>query len=77
MQSWAIQQKNGRLYMGTACTKRLAVAQHVFAYDKELCDRGMPFHQSQPLDERQKAVWQMCKRRGDKAVKVTISTINE
>jgi hypothetical protein len=71
MKAWAIASSR-MLYYGTYPTKRMAIANHVFAFDKKLFEAG-PALWDQPLNDRQKAVWKERQKCGDEAVKVTIN----
>lgn len=79
--AWAIQFPTNRgfsLYTGTAPTRRDAIAQHVWAYDRVLYDAGWPHvstNGNAPLSDRQKAEWEKCRARGDRAVRVKIETV--
>lgn len=70
MKAWAIIGSHG-LYYGTASTRKEAIAQHVYAFNTELYQRGFPDY-TPALSTLQKTVWKQCRKRGDEAVKVTV-----
>lgn len=72
--AWAIASPYG-LYQGSAFTKRLAIAQHVWAYNETLYNRGFPHTQSSALDAIQKQEWERLKKQGDRAVKIEMKII--
>ncbi len=72
--AWAIAGPYG-LYQGSAFTKRLAIAQHVWAWNETLYNRGFPHSQNGALDTIQKQQWKQCKKQGDRAVKIEIKII--
>jgi hypothetical protein len=68
---WAIRYPGG-LYVGQTLTRLDAIAEHVWSYNKELHDRGIRWARG-GLDPIQKAEWERCRKRGDRAVKVKIT----
>ena len=71
MKQYAITGRGG-MYYGTAPTRRQAIAQHVWATDQDCYEAGYPVS-SKPLNDAQKRAWAVCKKRGDKAIKVIVT----
>lgn len=70
---WAIFNPRTGLYTGTAPTRSEAIAQHVWAFDRELFDAGYPTY-CRALNDKQRACWKERRKHGDAAVRVIVAT---
>jgi len=66
---WAIQGVHG-LYTGWCHTRVDAIAQHAAAFNYAVSG----FASGGKLDQSQRAVWNQRRKKGDRAVKITIQT---
>ena len=75
MKAWAITGSNG-LYYDTASTRRTVIAKHTWHYDLRLRTKDFPVY-TKRLTWLQLQIWNKCKRRGDRAVKVWVTEVTD
>jgi len=68
MKAWAIEGEHG-LYYGTYSSRADAIGNHVRSY----YDLNLPFYTDGALSKTQKLYWNERRKKGDRAVRVTVS----
>jgi hypothetical protein len=74
-QLWAVIDKTGHLYVfSIAATRSMAIAHHVYCTTTTTAGQEQPSQYAwRKLDELQRERWKVAQKRGERAVKVTVS----